>query len=215
MMKNMARRYINRISLFVLLTILIAVIWLLALPIFGHANNSYAQSENQAMSASFYYTEPTTQLGSMKVVSNSKIDITTNDIHISGLDTWQGASPLYILALHYTDLNTDDVERRFVFVVKTSLGNPWFVADIPVRDPNGASSDADRTIWFVFDVDKSVLLANPKIRSPWFDEAATSIIEVGITDQKQINITGPGALPEDEKVPLVALFKIEEISIFP
>ncbi len=164
------------------------------------------------MSASLYYKEPKTQLGKMKLDSSSNMDITTNNIHISGVDIWRGARPLYIFAIHYTDFNNDEVERRFVLVVRNSLGDPWFFADMPVKDPNGVS-DINQTIWFAFDVDKPTLQSNPKIRASWFAEAATSTVEIGVTDQTEINIAGPGDLPTDEKTSL-EFIKIEDIIVF-
>jgi len=212
-MNKITKQHGNRILLFTLVAGLIAIIWLLIIPGLRYTSNSYAQSKDQAMSANFYYKEPTIQMEDMKLVASSNLGIITNNIQISGVDAWRGRSPLYIFALHYVDLNVDDVERRFVFVIKTNLGDPWFVADVPVKDPE-IVSDTDRTIWFLFDVDKSILLSNPKIRPSWFDEAATSIIEVGVTDESQINVAGPGTLSDNEKEPL-ALIKIEDISIFP
>lgn len=208
-MKNFAIQRPRRVLLFAL----VIAIGVLALPSFGYSSDPHAQSNNQGMSASVYYKEPTTQMGKMKLESKSKIDIITNNIHVSGLDSWRGAHPLYLFAIHYTDFNNDDTERRFVLVVRNSLGNPWFVADMPVKDPDG-TSDINRTIWFAFDVDKTILQSNPKIRTSWFAETATSSIELGITDQKEITIPEPGTLSVNERTSL-ALFKIKDILVFP
>jgi len=145
------------------------------------------------------------------------MDITESNIHVSGADIWQGAHPRYIIALHYTDSNNDGAERRFVFVVRSIIGIPWIIADSPVEDPNGVpdgSKQTNRTIWFVFDVDKTALQSNPRIPASWFAEVATSTIEVGITDRRRFNIAGPGDLPEDEEISLLPLTKIEDILIF-
>lgn len=212
-MNKITKQHGNHILLFSLVAGLISIIWLLFPLGLRYTSNSYAQSKDQAISANFYYKEPTIQMENMKLVSSSNLGILTNNIQISGMDIWRGSNPLYIFALHFTDLNKDDVERRFVFVIKTNLGDPWFVADVPVKDPE-IVSDIDRTIWFLFDVDKSVLLSNSNIRPSWFDEAATSIIEVGVTDERQINVAGPGSLSNNEIEPL-ALIELEYISIFP
>ena len=207
-MKNVVVPYLKRI----LLLALVIVVGLLVFPSFRNASISQAQPKDQAINISVSFTEPTTQLEKLKLDSSSKLDIITNNIHISGVDTWRGDLPQYIIALHYTDFNNDETEHRFVFVVRSSLGDPWIVADMPVKDPNGVS-DISRTVWFGFDVDRTILQSTPNISASWFTEVANSTIEVGITDKTEINISGPGDLPMDEKNSL-EFIKIEDVLVF-
>ncbi len=118
------------------------------------------------------------------------------------------------MAVHYADYSSDSTERRFVFVVRSSTGVPWIVADLPVRDPDGTSLGTNQTIWFTLDVDEALLRTSPKIRASWFGEVATSTIEIGITDQREIRVDGGGGSPEDESATLTPLTKVEDIRVF-
>ncbi len=177
---------------------------------------SHSQSEdpNQGISMTVSYTEPTAQLGAIKVHSQPNISFTANNVRILGADTWQSDHPRYMMAVHYADYNSDRTERRFVFVVRSSTGIPWIVADSPVRDPNGTSSGTNQTIWFAFDVDEDLLRADPKIRASWFTEVATSTIEIGITDERQIHVDGAEPSSEDKSAGLTPLTKVEDIRVF-
>lgn len=196
---------------------LVIAVGLLFLPDFFYTEVSSAQEENLGISSSFYYSEPTSLLEDMKLVTTEKTEITTNNVYVSGVDVWQGIDPLYLVAIHYTDFNNDEKERRFVFVVRSSSGDPWIIADMSIENPDGASDKSDqtdRTIWFDFDVDKTILQSDPKIDPSWFIDATSSLIEVGVVDQGQINISGFGELTADEKASLTPLYKIADISVF-
>lgn len=207
-MKNIILKHPKRV--FVIASIVL--IGLLALPSLRYRTISRAQSKSGGISASLYYTDPTDQLGKMKLDSSAKMDITTGNIQISGTDIWQGTTPSYIIAVHYTDFNNDESERRFVFIVRSALGNPWIIADMPVKNPSGIS-DINRTVWFAFDIDKATLQSSsPTIPDSWFAEVTSSTIEIGVADQHQINIVGPGDLPVDEKT-LITFFKIGGVLI--
>jgi len=196
--------------------VVLGILGLLAFPKLLYTNTSHAQAENKGVSSSYYYVEPTIQLKEIKLVTTSKTDITANNINVSGVDIWQGVHPLYLIGVHYTDSNQDYTERRFIFVVRGSTGDPWIMADTPVKDPNSVSDNTDltnRMIWFAFDVDKTILESDKRIDPSWFTRIATSMIEIGITDQSQFNIAGPGGLPANAS-PLTPLYEIGDVLIF-
>ncbi len=182
--------------------------------LFMAAPHSQSEDPAQGISMSISYTEPTAQLGAMTVYSQPNINFTANNVRILGADIWKSDHPRYMMAVHYADYNSDRTERRFVFVVRSSTGVPWIVADSPVRDPNGTSLGTNETIWFTFDVDEALLRTNPKIRGSWFTEVATSTIEIGITDQRQIHVDGAEGSPESKSAALTLLTKVEDIRVF-
>lgn len=152
-------------------------VFLLGLLVFNvgsqHSDTSRVQADyqNQGLSASIYYSEPADQLESMKIDSNIKTDINENNIRIFGVDVWKGDHPRYIIAAHYSDANTDLIERRIIFVLRNSVGDPWIVADVPVVDPTGGiNSQPNKTIWFAVDVDRTILQSNPHFPESWLSE---------------------------------------------
>jgi hypothetical protein len=209
MMKKLDVQHPRHVLLFVLVIVTGS---LLLSPVFFPINDSKAESEDQGISAEFYYVEPSTQLLEMKLNSSSKTDINIDNIRISEVETWQGVLPRYVISIHYTNFNNDAAERRFVFVVRSKIGVPWIIADTPIKVLDSAS-DIDQTIWFAFNVNRNILQSNPNIPASWFAEVANSTIEVMIVDQPGINIAGVGGITVDGK-PSLPPFISEDIVVF-
>ncbi len=183
-------------------------------PLFKDTPRAQTEDATQGINMSVWYTEPTAELSAMKMHPTSNLNVTMNNINIWEVQTWQGDHPKYMIALHYVDANSDRTERRFVFVVRSSTGVPWIVADSPVREPNGASPGTSQTIWFAIDVDEALLRAGLATRSSWFTEVATSTMEIGITDQREIHVDGAEDSPQDKSAALTPLTKVEDIGVF-